>query len=98
VLKQNEPLANWCDRLSYLISTSASLSEKEKNELADFDEAQLFTDEQKKATFALAATGEKNLTSVVKKDLICFFEGLLPTSIVNFFKIRSSRENKSPQR
>lgn len=96
VLKQNEPLANWCDRLSYLISTSASLSEKEKNELADFDEAQLFTDEQKKATFALAATGEKNLTSVVKKDLICFFEGLLPTSIVNFLRSEVPEKIKVP--
>ncbi len=86
VLKQNENLEAWCDRFRYLVASAESLSEKIKNDLAEFDENVLFSNEQKREAFALAASGEQDLQSVAKKDLIYFFETLLPGPIAEFLR------------
>jgi ATP-dependent helicase HrpB len=91
VLKENEALAQWLERLAYLMETREKLSKdslREKLvrmvELAG--EKNIFSEEQKYEAFGMASSGEKDFKTVAHKDLVYFFESLLSSEVAQFLK------------
>jgi len=97
VLKENEALADWFDRLTFLIRSREKLKQDDLREaLERFDDKMPFSDEQKREAFAMAASGERDFKVVAHKDLIYFFESLLAADIANFLKSEVPAKLKVP--
>lgn len=78
ILKQNEDLKLWWDRWRYLNRHREQLSEslQKKLESAEQDFERL-----KLEAFAQACLGEMRIQSIVEKDLVYFFESVIPAEI-----------------
>jgi ATP-dependent helicase HrpB len=74
VLKENEGLAEWMDRFTYLLHSKT------------FDDLQPLIREQIREAFTMAASGERDFYAVARKDLVYFFENLLPESVSGFLR------------
>lgn len=97
VLKENEGLAGWMERLVYLIRSSEKIPQEPlREELERMNKEMPFSEDQKREAFAMAASGEKDLKSVVQKELIYFFESLLPPAIAHFLKTEVPAKLKVP--
>ncbi len=97
VLKENEVLAEWLDRLGFLIRVREKITQDGiHEELGRLDAKVPFSDEQKREAFALAASGERDFKTVARKELIYFFETLLAPEIVNFLKSEVPAKLKVP--
>ncbi|WP_413291584.1 ATP-dependent helicase HrpB [Bdellovibrio sp. HCB337] len=97
VLKENESLAGWTERLAYLIRSREKITQENiREELERMDENMPFSDEQKREAFAMASSGEKDFKSVAQKDLIYFFESLLNSDVAAFLKNEVPAKLKVP--
>jgi ATP-dependent helicase HrpB len=97
VLKENESLADWFDRLGFLIRAREKITQETlREELERLDDKVPFSDEQKREAFAMAASGECDFKTVVHKDLIYFFESLLSPDLVGFLKSEVPTKLKVP--
>jgi ATP-dependent RNA helicase HrpB len=97
VLKENEALADWVDRLGFLIRARERLThDPVREELERLDDKMPFSEEQKREAFAMAASGERDFKTVARKDLIYFFETLLSPEIVRFLKSEVPSKLKVP--
>lgn len=97
VLKENEALSSWWERLSYLIRSREKVtSESLSTLLQQLDSEVIFSEEQKREAFAMASSGEKDFQTVAHKDLIYFFESLLDPNIVQFLKSEVPAKIKVP--
>lgn len=97
VLKENEHLSDWFDRLAFLIRSREKLLQDDiREELERLDDKMPFSDEQKREAFAMAASGERDFKTVAHKDLIYFFESLLSPAIVNFLRAEVPAKLKVP--
>lgn len=67
VLKNNEKLSHWWERLEFLNHQ---------------EPLNLNFEELKKEAFTQAAFGEKKLQTVIEKDLVFFFENVFPANVV----------------
>lgn len=97
VLKENEALAFWVERLSYLIRSQEKISsESLRQSLQQLDASLIFSEEQKREAFAMAASGEKDFQTVAHKDLIYFFESLLDADVAHYLKNEVPAKIKVP--
>lgn len=97
VLKENEALADWFDRLGFLIRSREKITQDTvREELERLDDKMPLSDEQKREAFAMAASGERDFKTVAQKDLIYFFETLLAPDIVHFLKSEVPAKLKVP--
>lgn len=97
VLKENDGLATWCERLGFLIRQYEKISKEAlREQLERLDTQTLFTDEQKREAFTMAASGEKDFRSVARKDLVYFFESLLGPAIADFLRAEVPAKLKVP--
>lgn len=97
VLKKNEALADWMERLAFLIRSREKLTQESlREELERMDENLPFSDEQKREAFAMAASGEHDFKTVTHKDLIYFFESQLSQSVSDFLRKEVPSKLKVP--
>jgi ATP-dependent helicase HrpB len=109
VLKENEALAGWLERLSFLVRAREKVSKKSVREELDrlmeiggrnpdetVNETTLFSEEQKRKAFGMAASGEKDFKTVAHKDLVYFFESLLNPEVSDFLKSEVPAKLKVP--
>ncbi len=97
VLKENEELSRWLQRLSFLVRARAKIAnELIHKELDLIDENLPFSDEQKREAFNMASSGENDFKTVARKNLVYFFEGLLKTEVQHFLKSEVPDKLKVP--
>jgi len=97
ILKENEAFAEWLDRLVFLIRSRERLSQDSlREELERLDEKLPFSDDQKREAFAMAASGEREFKVVAHKDLIYFFETLLPAAVADFLRVEVPAKLRVP--